>query len=224
VANGTTVATALRLERERAQYVVTTSDPTFKERIVHMGWQPSGDDTFVRRVAATTDSERIYKNFKLHLEEMLLQSARMSRVPWEDALAEFLRRQSGTGLQWWLYGSGALAVRGLDVDPGDLDFAVDDAFHAGAILDDLLVEPVRILPNWVARSGGRAFYGTLIEFLADARPEFEPHEQGMAARARLETVSWRGWEVRVPPLDLQLTIALRRGLADRAAMIREAMA
>jgi hypothetical protein len=59
--------------------------------------------------------------------------------------------------------------------------------------------------------------------LADARPEFEPHEQGRAARDRLETVTWRGWEVPVPPLDVQLAIALRRGLTGRAALIREAM-
>jgi len=62
-----------------------------------------------------------------------------------------------------------------------------------------------------------------LEWLSDPRPEFEPHEQGTAARERLETVTWRGWEVPVPPLDLQLIVALRRGLADRAAMIREAM-
>src|SRR5207248_7634709 len=120
-----TLATTLRLADAYAEYVVTTSHPIYRDRIVHMGWRQSTGDTFVRTVAATSDIERIYENFKRHLEEMLLQSARMSPVHWGDALEEFLRRVAGTGLRWWLYGSGALAVRGLDVDPGDLVLAVD---------------------------------------------------------------------------------------------------
>ena len=219
-----TLATTLRLVEDEAEYVVMTSDPIYQERMVHKGWRPSDHATFVRRFAAPTDIERIHENFKRHLEEMLLQSARMSPVRWEEALEEFLRRQAGTGLRWWLYGSGALAVRGLDVQPGDLDLAVDDATHAGALLDDLLVEPVTKMPNWVAWWGGGAFCGAILEWLSDPRPEYEPHEQGVAARDRLETVTWRDWEVPVPPLDLQLAIALKRGLADRAAIISEAMA
>jgi hypothetical protein len=189
-----------------------------------MGWRPAGGDTFVREVAVTCDIERIYENFKSHLEEMLLQSARISRVHWEEALEEFLRRAAGTRLRWWLYGSAALAVRGLNVDPGDLDFAVDDAVETGRILDDLLVEPVTVLQDWVANSIGRAFHGALLEWAADPNPDHEPQEQGSAAKDRLELVNWRGWEVPVPPLDLQLAIALRLGLPGRAAMIREAMA
>ena len=41
----------------------------------------------------------------------------------------------------------------------------------------------------------------------------------MAAR-RLETAEWRGYALRVPPLDLQLAVTERRGLAERAAGIR----
>jgi hypothetical protein len=32
-------------------------------------------------------------------------------------------------------------------------------------------------------------------------------------------VTFGGWPVRVPPLDLQRTVSQRRGLADRVAMI-----
>jgi hypothetical protein len=42
---------------------------------------------------------------------------------------------------------------------------------------------------------------------------------GQTAAGRLETVRWRGWEIRVPPLDLQRAVCERRGLADRVAMI-----
>ncbi len=73
---------------------------------------------------------------------MVLQSARLERVPWEEALLEFLRRVDGTPLQWWLYGSGALAVRGLAIEPADIDIHVSDAALTGRIFDDVLVTPV----------------------------------------------------------------------------------
>jgi hypothetical protein len=37
--------------------------------------------------------------------------------------------------------AAAPAVRGADIEPRDLDFAVDDAQHAATLLNDLLVEP-----------------------------------------------------------------------------------
>jgi hypothetical protein len=51
---------------------------------------------------------------------MVLQRARIVPIPWEDALLEFLRRVGRSDLRWWLYGSAALALRGLDVEPGDV--------------------------------------------------------------------------------------------------------
>jgi hypothetical protein len=117
-------------------------------------------------------------------------------------------------------------VRGLDVDPGDLDFVVDDAHIAGRIFGDLLVEPVTRLEGWVAEWGGRAFHGALFEWVANVDPalDAEPHEQGRAAASRLETVIWCGHRVRVPPLELQLATAIRCGFNERAAKIRQAMA
>lgn len=73
---------------------------------------------------------------------MLLQSARIRPARWEETLDLFLRRVDRTPLRWFLYGSGALAVRGIDIQPGDLDFWVSDSQRAGRIFEDLLVEPV----------------------------------------------------------------------------------
>jgi hypothetical protein len=117
----------LRLVGDAAEFVIATEHPIYQNRIVHMGWLPAGKNLFVRRVAAVADIDRIFDNFARHLEEMVLQSARLRPVPWQDALEEFLIRVDRSNLNWWLYGSGALAVRGIDVDPGDLDFVVDDA-------------------------------------------------------------------------------------------------
>jgi hypothetical protein len=134
-------------------------------------------------------------------------------------------RTADSGLRWWLYGSAALAVRGIDIEPGDLDLAVDDPWLVGALLDDLLVEPVTVLDKWVADIGGRAFHGALIEWLAGAHPTglTPPSEQEPAAGAQLEIIPWRGRRVPVPRLEIQLAVAERRGLTERIELIRRAM-
>jgi hypothetical protein len=43
---------------------------------------------------------------------------------------------------------------------------------------------------------------------------------GRVAASRLETVLWRGHEIRVPPLDLQLQVSQGRGLTDRVEVIQ----
>ena len=128
-----------------------------------------------------------------------------------------------------LVGSAALAVRGLDVAPGDLDLIVDSAGaqRLGDILLDSLIEPVRPTTGWVGDWFGRAFLHASVEWVGGMSPAVDlpaPTDFGPTAAARLETVRWRGHNLRVPPLDLQLAVSERRGLADRAALIRQAMA
>jgi hypothetical protein len=216
--------TELRRAGDIAEFVVTTTSALYQHRLIKMGWSSITAESFVRRVAATADLERVFANFALHLEEMLLQSAALRPVQWDRALEGFLDRVQGSGIGWWLYGSGALAVRGIDIEPRDLDLAVDDA-HAAALLNDLLVEPPTPRNGWVADWTGRAFHGALIEWLAGAHPSdaSPPHEQEPAAREYLETVRWRGRAVDVPVLELQLLVAERRGLDVRAHLIRSAM-
>jgi len=192
-----------------------------------MGFVSVRKDRFIRNLSASGDVWRTHRNFARHLEEMLLQSARLRSVPWEETLDCFLRRVEGTPLHWFLYGSGALAVRGINVQPGDLDFCVNDARLAGRIFEDLLVEPVTTMTGWIADWGARAFASCLFEWIAGVHPEVDkptPHEQGLVALNCLESVRWHDRIIPVAPLLLQLSLAERRGLSERATMIRAYMA
>ncbi|MEV6901993.1 hypothetical protein [Amycolatopsis sp. NPDC051372] len=210
------LATSLDVDGDRATYEVRTNVQLYQNRLVHLGFAPAGD-RFLRTLSATGDVRRTHANFARHLEEMLLQSVRRRPVPWEDALEIFLDRVEGSRLSWFLYGSGALAVRGIDVGPGDLDFSVVDAHLAGRLFEDLLVEPVTEFTGWVADRGGRAFAGCVIEWIAGVHETGEPHEQ--SPTGRLDHVRRRGHDVPVAPLDLQLAVSRRRGLTDRVRKI-----
>jgi hypothetical protein len=218
--------TELHYDGDWVRFVVRTDDTLSQDRLMKMGWSREEDGRFSRRLSNTGPVERIFENFTFHLEEMIEQSARHRPIAWEDALVEFMDRTQGRSVQWWLYGSAALAVRGIDIEPGDLDLAVDDPWLVGALLDDKLVEPVTRMHNWVAAVGGRAFHGALIEWLAGAHPTglTPPSEQEPATRAYLELIPWRGRRVAVPRLEVQLAVAERRGLTARIELIRRAIA
>jgi len=164
--------------------------------------------------------------FELCAEHMVRQAAGLEPVPWDAALETVLERAGADG--WWLAGSAALAVRGLAVDPGDLDLIADAAGCArlAGVLSDLLVEPL-VEGGWLGERWFRAFGAARIECVGGvhaAHDDPEPCDFGPVAAARLETVRWREWELRLPPLELQLRASERRGLAERAAAIRELLA
>ena len=168
---------------------------------------------------------RTHARFAEHVDEIVLQTACRRPAPWDDALELLLRRIGGAGVEWWLTASGALAVRGLDVGPRDLDLVTDDdgAHVLGELLADALVEPFQPV-DWFCRWWGRAFLGARVEWVGGVGPsadEPEPTDFGLVAAASLEWVTWRGHVLRVPPLELQLAVSDRRGLAERARRIRE---
>lgn len=222
------LTTQIERAAERARFVTTASSPLYQDRLQHLGYLAIGGRSFATAwFADSPDVPRYYERFAASIEEMVLQSARLVEVPWEDALMTFLRRLEGSGLSWWLYGSAALAVRGIEIAPGDIDINVSDADLAGELFDDLLITPVLELEGWVAKRIGRAFSHAIIEWLSEPHPEMDdhtsPHEQGPHVADGVETIEWRGYPVRVPPLSAQLATCERRGLTDRVELIRAAM-
>jgi hypothetical protein len=148
-------------------------------------------------------------------------------VPWQRALETFLRLVEGRPIAWWLVGSAALSVRGLDVAPGDLDLVVDDASARplGDALLDYLIEPVVPVHGWVCNWFGRSFPGACLEWVGgvDGRADTpQVSDFGPAAVRRAARVLWHGYRVPIPPLDLQLAVNERRGRHERAALIRRA--
>lgn len=118
------------------------------------------------------------------------------------------------------------AVRELDVTPHDLDLVVDvdSAACLNDLLLDVLVEPPQPSPGWIWDSFSRAFWHTRLEWVSGVnaaadRPEVA--DFGPTAVRRAEMIRWQEYDIKVPPLDLQYQVSVRRGLADRAAKIKE---
>lgn len=194
------------------------------ERVL-MDYQRNGDEWRHGYPADTPGLDTCWQNFTNCAELMLLQAARLQPVPWRETLHELCRRTSGRESDWWLTGSAALAVRGASIEPGDVDLVCSDdgAVTLGTIFADELIEPVvcdssgSISDYW-----GRAFVTARLEWIGTPKAGVDspsPSDFGPIAASQLETVTWEGFQLRVPPLHLQRAVSQRRGLAQRVALI-----
>jgi hypothetical protein len=209
------------VERRGGRFILTGLEAELHEAAGALGFARDGD-AFVRTFPE--DAPRLdaaWENFARHIGSMLHQTA-SGVAPWDEALTALLERTAG--VDWWLTGSAALAVRGVEVSPRDLDVVTDrqGAQRLGELLADALVEPVFASDGWVARWWGRAFLGARVEWVAEVAPsvdEPDPVDFGPVAGASLERISWRGHDLLVPPLALQRAVAERRGLSERVGAI-----
>jgi hypothetical protein len=219
----------LSQEGSTVSFVLSEVDPVLQGALRNMGYGEREDGFAKTYPAGTPGLEATFETFARHAEEMILQAARLRPVPWEKALLAFLDLVADRDIRWWLRGSAALAVRGLEVAPGDIDLTVaGEDVHA---LDDLmrahLVEPLVPVEGWVCEWWSRAFLHARIEWMGGvlaSADEPEPSDFGPVAEREAETVHWRGHALRVPPLSLQLAVTRRRGLVARATLIEEALA
>jgi hypothetical protein len=221
------LSTELRLVGDRAQFLVQTDDLAYRRALGDLAFEEQ-DGAFVRSFpAGARRLHESYLRFKLTIEDALAQAAGRTLPPWDEALDAVASRLRAGRADWFLAGSGALAVRGIDIVPRDLDLVVADPSRAARALADVEVEPVteNRPGSWIARWFGRAFLHARIEWIAGVDPEIDvysaPNEYGPASAARLEVVRWDDHDLALAPIDVQLAVTERRGLAVRASLIRD---
>ena len=199
--------TICRRDGSHTSFVITEVDPAYHQTLRNLGYGRVAEGFAKTYPAGTPGLESIYRNFERHAERMVLQAARAQPVPWEEALLAFLKIVEGAGLEWWLCGSAALAVRGLDVRPGDVDLKISgmDVRRLNDLMLGHLVEPLVPVEGWVCGWWSRAFLYARLEWMGAVSPaadEPDVSDYGPEAELRAETIIWRGYALRVPPLDL----------------------
>jgi len=218
--------TLCKTEGMQTSFVISDLDPIYNDAVRGLFFTPYEGGFAKTFPANTLHLDIFYRHFAQTLEELILQAARIHPAPWEQALLAFMQKAEQQDIRWYLAGSAALAVRGLDVAPRDLDLVTDDAgAHAlGDLLFDALIQPVEDSRGWISNWFGRAFFHTRIEWIGGVSQAVDEHrttEYGPAATNRLETINWQGYDILIPPLDIQLEVSRRRGLDERVRKIIE---
>lgn len=220
--------TLFRTEGTQSSFIIADLHPAYAE-VARDLYYDETEAGFAKTFPADTPHlASIFEQFSRYAEEMILQAANVHVVPWQEALLTLLQRIERQHVNWWLVGSAALAVRGLNILPHDIDLCVDDAsaHTLGQVLGDCLIEPVQDVRGWVSNWFGRAFLHARIEWVGgvdEHLDEDEISDFGPLAASRRETITWHGYEIQVPPLDLQLMVSERRGLVNRVEQIKGAM-
>jgi hypothetical protein len=206
-------------------FIVSELDPAYYNTMRDLAFSQVEDSHAKVFPTNSPHLDRCYQNFERYAEELILQAARVHPAPWEQALLALLEKIEDQGINWWLVGSAALAVRGMHISPRDIDLSVDDegAHKLGEVLLDQVVQPVEATEDWICNWFGRAFLHTRLEWVGgvDERADTpEISDFGPTAANRRETIFWHGHLLQIPPLDLQLIVSERRGLTERVEEIK----
>jgi hypothetical protein len=220
--------TLLRVEGTRTSFIITGMDPAYAEVAQALDYAETEAGFAKTFPTDTPHLASIFERFSLCADEMILQAANVQAVPWQETLLALLQRIERQHVNWWLVGSAALAARGLNILPHDIDLCVDNAsaHTLGQVLEDCLIEPVQDVRGWVCNWFGRAFLHTRIEWVGGVDERLDDDEIsdfGPKAASRKETITWHGYEIQIPPLDLQLLVSERRGLTNRVEQIKGVM-
>ena len=209
-------------------FKITEFDPKFENVFKICYYQSDGKSYYKSFPKNTKNIELIKQHYLKNAEEMFNQLGYFRPIPWEDALYEFVKRMKGSQVEWWLTGSCATCIRGIPLNPHDVDitFNSKDIDELNEIFANYLIEPIVDTNGWLTKDFGVVFLHARIDLASDpvaALDEPEPVDCGPFARAHLETVTWRGYEIKVPPLYLQLNVNKKRGRHDRVHLIQRHM-
>jgi hypothetical protein len=200
---------------------VVDADPGEREALVELGFGP---DLVRRYPPGTRHVDRVVANLGQGLGEMVRQRMTGTAPGWAGALGDLLDRAGQARVPVAVVGSLALAVRGVDVRPGDIDVitTVEGADALGDSYRDVLVIPVADEPGFGI--WGRAFTGGIcVEWLGNpVRVQEGPwplDAQQWTVASPFEEVSWEGRVLRVPPVELMRRIEVLRQRLDRVAAI-----
>ncbi len=212
-------------EDEQSVYFTISDYPAEYEPVLKGSYYTPEGQGFYKKFDKNIDHmDQIKLNFATYAEEMFAQQGYFRPVQWEKGLLAFIKKIEGKGIDWWLTGSCATRIRGISVEPHDIDIMLQskDIEKIKKIFEHNIVEPIIDTKGWVVDYFGVLFMDARIDVAfdpqdwvdAEAKADFGPY-----AGNHLEAVVWQGYTIKVPPLKLQLEANRSRQRWDRVSAI-----
>ena len=215
--------------RESVIFRIENFDGKYEPVMAGCFYQRDWASYFKQFLKSTKDLATIQLNYACYAEEMFNQMGLFNPAPWENGLEEFIKRVGGTKIEWWLTGSCASCIRGIQLNPHDIDIMIDsrdvDAVHS--LFIDRIFEPILDTNGWVTKDFGVIFLHARIDIASDPQSSLDHPETvdcGPYAKEHLEEVIWRGFPVKLPPIQLQINVNKRRKRDDRVKILQEFLA
>lgn len=115
---------------------------------------------------------RMMERYATYAQQMFDQLGYFAPIPWEKALEQFCSRMEHSGIRWWLTGSYAACVRGINLQPHDIDIMIDskDVDIMTERFKDVLIEPIVDTNGWLTKDFGVVFMDVRIDIASDPNP------------------------------------------------------
>ncbi|HEY3299030.1 MAG TPA: hypothetical protein VGK34_10275 [Armatimonadota bacterium] len=198
-------------------YVVSEVPEDGRSRLLDDLYWPV-ENSFLRQYENGPDTESIAGNFERHGVESLEQLLKIRPAPWEQALCALIEKLVGTGIRWYIHGSAAMAIWGIDVAPRNLDIIFPDLSDFDRIRRLFLREtiyPIERCEGWIMGGLGGLFVHANIG-LAFMNATDVPFDM-----SQLKEVEWMGRKIAISPLEWLKRDNQNYGRPERVELIEK---
>lgn len=159
-------------------------------------------------------------NFAQYGETAVRQQLRLLPAPWEEALDRLIPELKALGVDWYIHGSVAMALWGLDVTPRNLNIIFPNSADFDRVRSCLLpytIRPFERCDNWVMSGLGELFLSAVVG-MSFANPSAVPYNRNALAR-----ISYHGETLQISTLEMLRRDNEAYGRPERVRMIEEQM-
>lgn len=182
-------------------------------------WWQLGDG-FIKTYDNVEGMAYCAENFNKYGYESIGQRLKISSCPWQGALKEFIPEMKKTGADWYIHGSTAMALWGIDVIPRNINVCVpnyDDFDRVKNHFMRLAVQPFQRCENWVASDLGSIFLKANIGFSFGNRANERFNLQS------LKKCGFGGEEIYISTLEMLREDNIGYNRPERVKLIEEKM-
>lgn len=158
-------------------YYAEDVDPQYWDYFQDGLWWQLGN-SFIKTFDNIKDFSYCAENFAKYGEISIKQSLKLIPAPWEKALILLIPEMQKIGVDWYIHGSTAMALWGIDVVPKDVNISIPNYADFDKVRNHfykLAIQPFERCDNWVACGLGSIFLEANIGFSFHNR-EAQPHD------------------------------------------------
>ena len=160
------------------------------------------------------------ENFTKYGETVIKQQYKIIPTPWENALDLFIAEMKKLDVEWYIHGSAAMALWGIDVTPMNINVIGANYSDFDKIRDHFCkfaISPIQRCDNWVMSGGGTIFMEAAMGIWLHNK-ELEPYDMNT-----LKKVVHNGNEIYISSLEMLKQDNENYGRPERVKLIEERM-
>lgn len=182
-------------------------------------WWQIGNN-FTKSFDNVQDFDYCAENFTKYGETSIKQQLKMIPTPWEKALDLFTCEMEKVGVDWYVHGSTAMALWGIDIAPKDVNVIISNYSDFDKVRNHFYkfaIRPIERCDNWLMSGLGTIFMEATIG-ISFHNQDLEPYDM-----SKLGKVVHYGKQIYIESLEDLKRDNENYGRPDRVKMIEEKM-